>query len=148
VVAPAASVVAIPAGAGLEQAATLPMNGLTALRGLEMLGLAAGDTLAVTGAAGLLGASVIRLAREQGRRVIADAAPADEDLVRSVAPDVIVSRSDDFAAAVRAVVPGGVAGVRRAYRAPGRGAFAARTGGRSAPAAGGRRAAWAGVIVI
>ena len=36
-VVPAASVVAIPDGATFAQAATLPMNGLTALRGLELL---------------------------------------------------------------------------------------------------------------
>ncbi len=36
---PAASVVPIPDGASLVQAATLPMNGLTAMRGLDMLGL-------------------------------------------------------------------------------------------------------------
>ena len=41
-VVPAASVVPIPAGATIEQAATLPMNGLTAFRGLELLGLDAG----------------------------------------------------------------------------------------------------------
>ena len=45
-VVPAASVVAVPAGATLEQASTLPMNGLTALRGLELLDLAPGETLA------------------------------------------------------------------------------------------------------
>jgi NADPH:quinone reductase-like Zn-dependent oxidoreductase len=38
-VVPAASVVAIPDGATLAQASTLPMNGLTAMGGLEMLGL-------------------------------------------------------------------------------------------------------------
>ena len=51
-VVPAASVVAIPDGATLTQAATLPMNGLTATRGLDMLGLKAGDTLAVPVAPG------------------------------------------------------------------------------------------------
>lgn len=65
-VVPAASVVPIPDGATLEQAATLPMNGLTAMLGLEALGLAEGDTLAVTGGAGLLGSYVIGLARERG----------------------------------------------------------------------------------
>jgi NADPH:quinone reductase len=110
-VVPVASVVAIPDAASVEQAATLPMNGMTALRGLEMLGLAAGDTLAVSGGAGLLGSYVIPLAREQGLRVIADATPADEALVRSFGADVVVPRSDDFGAAVRAVAPGGVAAV-------------------------------------
>ncbi len=102
-VVPAASVVEIPAGATLEQAATLPMNGLTALRGLEMLGLAAGETLAVSGGAGCLASYVIGLARERGLRVIADAKSGEEDLVRGFGADVVVARSDDFAGAIRAV---------------------------------------------
>ncbi len=111
IVLPAASVVPIPDGAALEQAATLPMNGLTAMLGLEQLGLRPGDTLAVSGAAGLLGSYVIGLARERGLRVIADAKPEDEGLVRGFGADVVVPRSDDFAAAVRAVEPDGVAAV-------------------------------------
>ena len=111
IVVPAASVVAIPDGASADEAATLPMNGLTALRGLELLGLASGDTLAVSGGAGLLGSYVIALGRERGLRVIADANPADEHLVRGFGADVVVPRSEDFAGAVRAVAPDGVAGV-------------------------------------
>ncbi len=111
VVVPAASVVPIPDGATLEEAATLPMNGLTAMLGLERLGVAAGDTLAVSGGAGLLGSYVIGLAHERGLRVIADAKPQDEELVRSFGADVVVPRSDDFTAAVRAVAPDGVAAV-------------------------------------
>lgn len=111
IVLPAASVVPIPDGATLEQAATLPMNGLTAMLGLEELGLRPGDTVAVSGGAGLLGSYVIGLAHERGLRVIADAKPDDEDLVRGFGADVVVPRSDDFAAAVRAVEPDGVAAV-------------------------------------
>jgi NADPH2:quinone reductase len=110
-VVPAASVVPIPDGASLQEAATLPMNGLTALRGLEMLDLAAGETLAVSGGAGLLGSYVIGLARERGLRVIADAKAGEEDLVRGFGADVVVARSDDFAGAVRGVEPDGVAAV-------------------------------------
>jgi NADPH:quinone reductase len=110
-VVPAASVVPIPDGATLSEAATLPMNGLTAMLGLDRLGLGAGDTLAVSGGAGLLGSYVIGLAHERGLRVIADAKPDDEDLVRGFGADVVVPRSDDFAAAVRAVEPDGVAAV-------------------------------------
>jgi NADPH:quinone reductase-like Zn-dependent oxidoreductase len=109
--APAASVVAIPDGATLPEAATLPMNGLTALRGLEMLGLAAGETLAVTGGAGLLASYVIPLAKHQGLRVIADARPDDESLVAGYGADTAIPRSGDFPAAVRAVAPDGAAGV-------------------------------------
>jgi NADPH2:quinone reductase len=111
IVLPAASVVPIPDGATLEQAATLPMNGLTAMRGLEMLGLAEGESLAVAGGAGLLASYVIGLAHERGLRVIADAKAGEEDLVRGFGADVVVARSNDFAGAVRAVEPDGVAGV-------------------------------------
>ena len=111
IVVPAASVVPIPDGASLEQAATLPMNGLTALRGLELLDLSVGETLAVSGGAGLLASYVIALAHERGLRVIADAKEGEEELVRGFGADVVVARSDDFAGAVRGVEPDGVAGV-------------------------------------
>src|SRR4051812_37824449 len=43
----AESVVPIPHGATLQQAATLPMNGLTAFAGLDLIGLPAGASLGV-----------------------------------------------------------------------------------------------------
>jgi NADPH2:quinone reductase len=107
VVVPAVSVVAVPEGASLAQASTLPMNGVTAFGGLEMLGLRDGDTLAVSGGAGVLGSYVIAVASTRGIRVIADAKPEDEELVESFGADVVVPRSDSFGDAVRAVVPGG-----------------------------------------
>jgi NADPH:quinone reductase-like Zn-dependent oxidoreductase len=110
-VVPAASVVPIPDGASLVQAATLPMNGLTALRGLDMMGLQSGETLAVAGGAGLLASYVIPLAKERGLRVISDAKPEDEALVRGFGADDVVPRSDDFAGAVRSVAPDGADGV-------------------------------------
>jgi NADPH:quinone reductase-like Zn-dependent oxidoreductase len=108
VVAPAASVVAIPRGATLEQAATLPMNGLTALAGLEQLGVGEGDTIAVTGGAGLLASYVIAIAKQRGIRVLADARPEDEELVRGFGADVVLNRGDGLADAIRAEVPAGV----------------------------------------
>lgn len=107
----AASVVPIPAGATLAQAATLPMNGLTAESGLEMLGLPSGATLAVTGGAGLLGSYVIPLAKRDGLRVIADAKAEDEELVRGFGADVVVPRGEGFVAAVREIAPEGVDGL-------------------------------------
>jgi NADPH:quinone reductase-like Zn-dependent oxidoreductase len=107
-VVPSASVVPIPDGASLPQAATLPMNGLTARAGLDMLGLDEGATLAVAGGAGLLGSYVIPLAQEQGLRVIADAKPEDEELVRGFGADEVIPRTDNFAKAVREVEPAGV----------------------------------------
>lgn len=111
IVVPAASVVPIPSGATLKQAATLPMNGLTAILGLEMMGLRDGQTLAVSGGAGLLASYVIPLAKLRGLRVIADAKPEDEELVRSFGTDVVVARSEQWADAIREVAPDGVDGV-------------------------------------
>jgi NADPH:quinone reductase len=107
-VVPAASVVPLPEGASLEQASTLPMNGLTAFAGLEQLGVGEGDTLAVTGGAGLLASYVIPIAKKRGIRVLADAKPEDEELVRSFGADVVVPRGDHFADAVRGEMPDGV----------------------------------------
>jgi NADPH:quinone reductase len=104
---PAASVVAIPDGASLVEAATLPMNGLTAMSGLDLLDLNEGDTLAVTGGAGVLASYVIPLAKERGLRVIADAKPEDEELVKSFGADVVVPRGEGFTDAVREAAPGG-----------------------------------------
>ena len=109
IVVPAASTVPAPDVVTLEQAATLPMNGLTAMRGLELLRLGAGETLLVSGGAGLLASYVIPLAKRQGLRVIADAAPADEQLVRSFGADEVVARGDGMPAAVRELAADGVA---------------------------------------
>jgi NADPH:quinone reductase-like Zn-dependent oxidoreductase len=101
----------IPDGVSLVQAATLPMNGLTARQTLDQLALQPGQTLAVTGAAGCYGGYVIQLAKQAGLRVIADASPADEALVRSFGADTVVPRGDDIAAQIRKVVPQGVDGL-------------------------------------
>ena len=108
VVVPAASVVPVPAGRTLEEASTLPMNGLTAMRGLELLALEPGATLAVTGGAGLLASYVIPLAKRQGLRVLADAKPEDEELVRGYGADEVLPRGDGLVDALRAHAPGGV----------------------------------------
>jgi NADPH:quinone reductase len=108
-VAPAGSVVAVPHGASLEQAATLPMNGLTAILGLELLDLAAGETLLVSGGAGLLASYVIPLARERGLRVLADAKPEETELVRGFGADVVLPRGDGLVSAVRDAAPDGAA---------------------------------------
>jgi NADPH:quinone reductase-like Zn-dependent oxidoreductase len=107
IVVPAASVVPIPAAATIAQAATLPMNGLTAMLGLELLELKPGQTLAVSGGAGLLASYVIGIARADGIRVIADARPEDAELVRGFGADVVVARGDAFVAGVREAAPGG-----------------------------------------
>jgi NADPH:quinone reductase-like Zn-dependent oxidoreductase len=129
VVVPAESVVRVPNGASLAEAATLPMNGLTARCALDALALEPGGTLAVSGAAGAVGGYTVQLAKAEGLRVIADAAPADEALVRGLGADVVVRRGDAFATGVRAVVPAGADALVDAALLDERAAEAVRDGG-------------------
>ncbi len=108
---PADSVVRVPAGADAAAACTLPMNGLTARMALDRMGLSPGQVLAVTGAAGAFGGYVVQLAKADGLTVVADAAEADEQLVRELGADVVVRRGDDVAARIREHFPDGVHGL-------------------------------------
>ncbi|SDN27113.1 NADP-dependent oxidoreductase [Streptomyces wuyuanensis] len=100
-----------PAGSTHAEAATLPMNGLTSRLALDVLSLVADNWLAVTGATGAVGGYAVQLAKVDGLRVVADAAPADEDLVRTLGADHVVARGPDLAGRIRASVPDGVAAV-------------------------------------
>jgi NADPH:quinone reductase-like Zn-dependent oxidoreductase len=108
---PGNSVVRAPKGATDVEASTLPMNGLTARLALDQLGLRPGQVLAVTGAAGAFGGYVVQLATADGLTVVADAAEADEQLVRDLGADVVVRRGDDVAARIRERFPDGVDGL-------------------------------------
>jgi len=108
VVLDAADVAPAPAGIGSADAATIPLNGLTALQALDALALAAGQTILVTGAAGGLGGFGVELAAMRGLRVIGAAGDDDEKLVRHLGAAEFVPRSADLAASVRELVPGGV----------------------------------------
>jgi NADPH:quinone reductase-like Zn-dependent oxidoreductase len=107
----ARAVVRAPAGTTHVQACTLPMNGLTARRSLDLLGLSSGQTLAVTGAAGAYGGYVIQLAKTEGLIVIADASEADEALVASLGADIVVRRGNDVASRILQHFPKGVNGL-------------------------------------
>jgi len=107
-VAPVGSFARIPAGASLEEASTLPMNGLTAVQILEKAGLEPGQTFAVTGAAGLLGNYLVQLAKQRGLVVIADAAAGDVPLVTGLGADHVVERGEDVAVRMRDIAPDGV----------------------------------------
>ena len=98
----------VPDGMSLEAAATLPMNAMTVRTALDMLALAPGQTLAVTGSAGAVGQYAIQLGVHDGLTVIGDAKPEDEALIRSFGAQHVVERGDGMAAAVRALYPDGV----------------------------------------
>jgi NADPH:quinone reductase-like Zn-dependent oxidoreductase len=107
----ARSVARAPAGTSHIEACTLPMNGLTARLSLDLLNLAQGQVLAVTGAAGAYGGYVIQQARRDGLTVIADASDADRGLVESLGAHVVVARGPDVASRIREHFPSGVDGL-------------------------------------
>ena len=107
----AKSVAHAPKGKSHVETATLPMNGLTARLSLDLLDLRPGQVLAVTGAAGAYGGYVIQLAKQDGLTVIADAAAADEALIKSLGADIVVRRGDDVAVRIREHFPQGVDGL-------------------------------------
>lgn len=111
VVLPARSITGAPRDADHIAASTLPMNGLTARRALDLLDLQPGQVLAVTGAAGSTGGYVMQLAKHAGLVVVADASEADEALVRSLGADQIVRRGDGVADRILELHPDGVDGL-------------------------------------
>ena len=111
VVVPDAAVLRLPDDVDLPAGSTFLMNALTARLLLDELGLAAGQTLAVTGAAGAFGGYAVQMAKADGLRVVADAAEKDEELVRGLGADHVVRRGDDIAERIREVEPEGVDGL-------------------------------------
>jgi NADPH:quinone reductase len=111
VVVPAASAVRTPDGVSDVEAATVPMNGLTVLQALRRLNLPRAATLGVIGSAGVVGQYAIQLGVRAGLRVLADAKPEDEELVRGFGAQEVIARSDDPGAAFRAAIPEGVDGL-------------------------------------
>jgi NADPH:quinone reductase-like Zn-dependent oxidoreductase len=105
---PEASVVPLPDSADLADAATIPMNGLTAKMAMDSLDLKPGATLLVTGGAGAVGGYVIALAKQAGLRVVADAKESDRDLLQSLGVCEVVPRGAPMAPAVRTHHPDGV----------------------------------------
>jgi NADPH:quinone reductase len=102
------AVAAAPASVPLELAATLPLNGLTAVRALDLTGLAPGGTLLVTGAAGGVGGFLLELAALRGLRTVAQVRPGSVDLVRGLGAEHVITSTDRLGLGVRELVPGGV----------------------------------------
>jgi NADPH:quinone reductase-like Zn-dependent oxidoreductase len=112
----------LPEGISFEQAATLPVAGLTALRSLELGGFVLGKRVLVTGASGGVGRFAIQLARLAGAHVTA-VARRGEGLRELGADEVLrelVAEGDTFQVildavggpvlglALRRVAPGGI----------------------------------------
>ncbi|MEV6824393.1 NADP-dependent oxidoreductase [Amycolatopsis sp. NPDC051102] len=102
----ASAVAPAPAGVTAFEAATLPLNALTAAQALDLVETT--GSVLVTGAAGAVGGYAVALAHARKLRVVAVASEADEADVRGFGADEFVPRGPSLGDRVRALVPGGV----------------------------------------
>jgi NADPH:quinone reductase-like Zn-dependent oxidoreductase len=80
-----------PAGVSFEQAATLPVGGVTAWVGLfDVAHLEAGQRVLVQGGGGGVGSIAVQLAHWKGAYVIATASEANADHVRTLGADEVI----------------------------------------------------------
>ena len=88
-----------PSRLSFEQAAAVPVSGMTALRGLCDVGrLQAGQKVLIVGASGGVGSYAVQIAKALGAEVTGVCSTSKLDLVRSIGADHVVDYSqDDFA---------------------------------------------------
>lgn len=96
-----------PAGIDDEVAAGLPTPGLTAAAAISAVGLSAGDTVLVGGAAGGVGVLTVQLARLAGARVIGTASTGTFAFLRQLGAEP-VAYGTGLVESVRAQVPDGL----------------------------------------
>ncbi|SCG72958.1 quinone oxidoreductase family protein [Micromonospora inositola] len=105
----------LPAGVPAEHAGAMPTDALTALSGLDVLGLSAGAWVLIFGASGGQGHLAVQLAKRQGLNVIAVASGAEGvALVTRLGADLSLDGHGDLTEAlarIRDVAPDGVDGV-------------------------------------
>jgi NADPH:quinone reductase-like Zn-dependent oxidoreductase len=96
-----------PDGVDDITASTLLIAGRTADAALGAIGVRAGDTVLIGGAAGGVGVFAVQLARRAGARVIGTASEATFDFLRGLGAEP-VAYGDGLAGRVRALAPEGV----------------------------------------
>ncbi|GHA95891.1 oxidoreductase [Streptomyces chryseus] len=96
-----------PASLTWDQAAGLPLAGLTAYQVLKRLGAGPGDTVLVHGAAGGVGSLGVQIARALGARVIGTASPANHDRLRELGAEP-TAYGEGVVERVRKLAPDGV----------------------------------------
>lgn len=89
-----------PASLSFEEAAALPISGITALQGLTEVGrLEAGQDVLVIGASGGVGSFAVQIAKAMGATVTGVASGAKADLVLALGADRVIDHTTaDFAA--------------------------------------------------
>jgi len=101
----------VPQKLSLLQAGALPVDAMTALRGLdEALGLKQGESVLIYGASGGIGHMAVQLAKRMGARVLAVASGEDGvSLAKRLGADASVDgKTGDVAAAARSFAPDGI----------------------------------------
>ncbi|MCZ2525804.1 NADP-dependent oxidoreductase [Streptomyces sp. HB2AG] len=108
VAAPVRTLAKKPANLSFEQAAGLPLTGLTAYQSLvHALRLGKGETLVVHAAAGGVGSMAVQIARHLGARVIGTASERNHDYLRSLGAEP-VTYGEGLADRIRSLAPDGV----------------------------------------
>ncbi len=94
VVLSADAVALLPDGLDPVEAASVPLNSLTASQALAILGQPAGRSLLVTGAAGAVGGYAVALASAAGWQVSGLARPSDRDFVQEAGGELVTELVD------------------------------------------------------
>jgi NADPH:quinone reductase-like Zn-dependent oxidoreductase len=97
----------IPPSLDFAGAASLPVAVETAVRTLDLLGVGAGGTVLVNGAAGAVGSAAVQIAQSRGARVIGTASPNNHEYLRSLGAEA-TTYGEGLVERVRELVPEGV----------------------------------------
>jgi NADPH2:quinone reductase len=107
VAAPVRTLARKPASLSFEEAAAVPLAGLTAYQAIQRAAVETGQTVLVHAAAGGVGAFGVQIAKARGARVIGTASEANHEFLRGLGAEP-VTYGDGLADRVRALAPDGV----------------------------------------
>jgi NADPH2:quinone reductase len=107
VAAPVRTLARKPVSLSFEEAAAVPLAGLTAYQAIQRAGITEGQTALVHAAAGGVGAFAVQLAKVLGARVIGTASEGNHEFLRALGAEP-VTYGDGLVDRVRSVAPDGV----------------------------------------
>ncbi|MDV6306260.1 NADP-dependent oxidoreductase [Gordonia amicalis] len=107
VAAPVRTLAHKPSSLSFEEAAAVPLAGLTAYQTIRRAGVQSGHTVLVHAAAGGVGSFAVQIARSLGARVIGTASESNHDYLRTLGAEPTMY-GDGLADRVRALEPAGV----------------------------------------
>jgi NADPH:quinone reductase-like Zn-dependent oxidoreductase len=107
VAAPVRTLAHKPASLSFEEAAAVPLAGLTAYEAIQRAGVAEGQTVLVHAAAGGVGAFAVQIAKALGARVVGTASEANHEFLRALGAEP-VTYGDGLVGRVRAIAPDGI----------------------------------------